>query len=200
MGSDRIKNISENIISNAWATLKNVFFDYKNRDGSWSSIKREVYDRGDGAAALLYNVKNRTVLLIKQFRLPAYLNGHKTGFLLEVCAGIIDEKDPEKTILREIEEETGYRLPNVEKVMASYMTPGASTEIVHLYLAPYSKEFKVTDGGGLDSENEDIEVVEYAFAKALSLIKSGEIQDAKTIILLQQLALSGKMSASLPEY
>lgn len=197
MSSGRIKNISENVISNAWATLKKVCFEYKNSNGTWSPVTREVYDRGDGAAALLYHIEKGTVLLIKQLRLPAYLNGHETGFLLEVCAGIMDEKDPEKTILREIEEETGYRLPKVEKVMAPYMTPGASTEIIHLYLAPYSEEFRVTDGGGLDSENEDIEVVEYAFAKALSLIKSGEIQDAKTIILLQELALSGKMNTFL---
>ena len=187
----RLKNIRQEIISDAWATLKNVFFDYKNSDGSWSkNIKREVYDRGDGAAALLYNLEKKTVILIKQFRIPAYLNGHPSGFLLEACAGMMDEKDPKKTILREIREETGYRILNIEKVASPFMTPGASTEIVHLYLGSYTDAQKIGDGGGLDGENEDIEVVEYAFAKALLLLQSGEIQDAKTIILLQHLALS----------
>ena len=189
----RVKNITEKVISNTWATLKEVFFDYQNTDGSWSHIKREVYDRGDGAAALLYNPDKGTVILIKQLRLPAYLNGHPTGFLTEACAGMMDENDPEQTILREIEEETGYCLQTVEKVASSYMTPGAGTEIVHLFLARYTEDMRVSDGGGLETENEDIEVMEYAFAKALSLLKAGQIQDAKTIILLQHLALSGKM-------
>lgn len=190
----RIKNVREELISTAWATLKNVYFDYRDSKGVWSkNIKREVYDRGDGAAALLYNVKNRTVLLIKQLRLPAYLNGHPSGFITEVCAGMMDEVDPEKTILREIEEEMGYRLSKVEKVVSSYMTPGASTEIVHLFLAEYDASLKINEGGGLETEHEDIEVVEYDFAKALQLINNGEIQDAKTIILLQHLALSEKM-------
>lgn len=195
--ASRIKNKSEMILSSAWATLKSVSFDYKHSNGSWSHIKREVYDRGDGAAALLYNAQSGKVLLIKQFRIPAYLNTHPTGFLIEACAGMIDRETPEYTIIREIEEETGYRIPSVEKVATVFMTPGASTERIHLYFAPYSEDLKVSQGGGLDAEHEDIEVVDYAFAKALSLIKTGEIQDAKTVILLQQLALSGKMSTSL---
>lgn len=191
--SERIRNVAEGIISEQWATLKNVYFDYKDSDGSWVRIKREVYDRGDGACALLYNHEKGTVLLIKQFRLPAYLN-EDSGFLIEACAGVIENETPEKTILREIQEEAGYRISKVTKVADVFMSPGASTERVHLYIGPYEDAQKVSDGGGLETENEDIEVIEYAFAKALKDLKKGLIRDAKTIILLQHLALSGLMN------
>lgn len=191
--SRRIKNIEEEIISEQWATLKKVGFDYQNKDGNWLAVKREVYDRGDGACALLYNKEKGSVLLIKQFRLPSYLQGDN-GFLLEACAGMIEDETPEKTILREIQEETGYRISTVTQVAAIFMSPGSSTERIHLFIAPYADHQKVSAGGGLDSEQEDIEVVEYAFAKALQDIKNGNIKDAKTVLLLQHLALSGLMN------
>lgn len=191
--SRRIKNIEEEIISEQWATLKKVGFDYQNKEGNWLAVKREVYDRGDGACALLYNKEKGSVLLIKQFRLPAYLHGDD-GFLLEACAGMIEDETPEKTILREIQEETGYRISTVTQVAAIFMSPGSSTERIHLFIAPYADHQKVSAGGGLDSEQEDIEVVEYAFAKALQDIKNGNIKDAKTVLLLQHLALSGLMN------
>ncbi|WP_379952836.1 NUDIX domain-containing protein [Dokdonia sp. R78006] len=191
----RIKNIKEEIISDQWATLKKVYFDYQNEDGSWDQVRREVYDRGDGACALLYNVERQTVLLIKQFRLPAYLN-EDSGFLIEACAGMIEDETPEQTIIREIEEEMGYRIDSITKAGDFFMTPGASTERIHMFLASYEEGQKVSDGGGLATEHEDITVVEYAFAKALKALKNGEIRDAKTVILLQNLALSGIMERS----
>ncbi|AWH73584.1 GDP-mannose pyrophosphatase [Dokdonia sp. Dokd-P16] len=191
----RVKNIKEEIISDQWATLKKVHFDYQNEDGSWDQVRREVYDRGDGACALLYNVKRQTVLLIKQFRLPAYLNEHD-GFLVEACAGMIEDEIPEQTIIREIEEEMGYRIDNITKAGDFFMTPGSSTERIHMFLASYEEEQKVSNGGGLTTEHEDITVIEYAFAKALKALKNGEIRDAKTVILLQHLALSGIMERS----
>lgn len=190
--NSRVKNIKEEVISDRWATLKEVRFDYQDSDGSWISVKREVYDRGNGACVLLYNIEKQTVLLIKQFRLPAYLNGDN-GFLIEACAGIIEDETPEQTIIREIEEETGYTIKSLTQVGDVFMTPGASTERIHLFIAPYHSSQKVNNGGGLATEHEDIEVVEYAFAKALQALKTGEIRDAKTVILLQHLALSGLM-------
>lgn len=193
--SNRIKNVAEEIISDQWATLKKVTYSYQNQDQSWSDVKREVYDRGYGACALLYNVKKQTVILIKQFRLPAYLAGDG-GFLTEVPAGIIEDEAPEQAIIREIEEETGYVIPALTSVGDIFTSPGAVTERIFLFVAPYDDAQKVTEGGGLDIENEDIEVVEYAFAKALQDVKKGVIKDAKTIILLQHLALSGVMKTS----
>lgn len=191
--STRIKNIKEEIISEQWATLKKVAFDYQNKEGEWATVQREVYDRGDGACALLYNQEKLSVLLIKQFRLPAYLNGDR-GFMIEACAGMIEDETPELTILREVKEETGYCIDKVTKVAAVFMSPGASTERIHLFLASYADHQKVSSGGGVATENEDIEVVEYAFAKALDLVKNGLITDAKTLLLLQHLTLSGLMN------
>ncbi len=190
--SERIKNINERILHDQWATLKSVSFDYKNADDRWTSVKREVFDRGDGASVLLYNNNKKTVILVRQFRLPAFLNGD-SGFLLETCAGMIEGQTPEKTVMREVLEETGYEIEILEKVADVFMSPGASTERIHLYIAPYDESQKVGAGGGLETEDEDIEVVEYAFAKALEDLSKGMIRDAKTVILLQHLALSGIM-------
>ena len=190
--SERIKNINERILHDQWATLKSVSFDYKNADDRWTSVKREVFDRGDGASVLLYNNNKKTVILVRQFRLPAFLNGD-SGFLLETCAGMIEGQTPEKTVMREVLEETGYVIEILEKVADVFMSPGASTERIHLYIAPYDESQKVGAGGGLETEDEDIEVVEYAFAKALEDLSKGMIRDAKTVILLQHLALSGIM-------
>jgi len=181
----RVKNLKTEILSNFWASLKKITFDYQTLDKTWHYVEREVYDRGQGVAVLLYNKERATVILVKQFRIPVYLNGDSEGMTLEVCAGMLDEDDPEKAIIREIEEETGYCLNQVEKVLTAYASPGADMEQVHLFIAAYNDDQKIHAGGGLATEHEDLIVEEYAFAKAYSMIQSGAITDAKTIILLQ---------------
>jgi nudix-type nucleoside diphosphatase (YffH/AdpP family) len=144
-----------------------------------------VYDRGNGAGILLYNRQQKTIILTKQFRLPAYLNGNETGMMVEVCAGLLDLDHPEQCIIRETEEETGYRISTVKKIMETYMSPGAITEILHLFVGEYDASMKVNDGGGLEHEQEEIEVIEMPFVEAYNKIATGEIKDAKTILLLQ---------------
>lgn len=180
-----IKIQKTELLSDNWYILNKVTFDYQKEDDSWITQKREVYDRGNGAAILLYNTKDKKVLLTRQFRLPTYLNENKTGMMIEVCAGLLDQDHPEQCIIRETEEETGYRITKVEKVMETYMSPGAVTEILHLFVGEYNETMKVSDGGGLESEQENIDVLEMSYAEAYAMIASGEIKDAKTILLLQ---------------
>ena len=165
--------------------MNRVTVDYQKKDGTWDTQKREVYDRGNGAAILLYNIHKRTVVLTRQFRLPTYMNGNPTGMLTEVCAGLLDEDDPVACIIRETEEETGYRLSSVRKVFESYMSPGAVTEILYFFVGEYDVSMKVSSGGGLDQEHEEIDVIEIPFEQAYLMIETGEIKDAKTIMLLQ---------------
>lgn len=146
---------------------------------------RQVYDRGDGVSILLYNQEKNSVILTRQFRLPTYLNGNPEGYLIEACAGKLDEKDPEKNIIKEVWEETGYRIKDPRKIFEIYMSPGSVTEKIHFYLSPYSPDMKLSSGGENKSEQEDIEVLELAFPDALEMIQTGQIKDAKTIILLQ---------------
>jgi len=178
-----INNIEN--LSNNWYTLDKVDFNYQTKDGKWQNQLRESYDRGDGAAILLYNTKNKTVILTKQFRMPSYLNEHEDGMMIEVCAGMLDKQDPITCIKNEAEEETGYKILNPKKVFEIYSTPGAVTEKIHYFIAEYSNEMKISEGGGLEEETEEIEVLELDFNKAIELVSSGEICDAKTIILLQ---------------
>lgn len=180
-----IKIQKTELLSDNWYILNKVTFDYQKEDNSWITQKREVYDRGNGAAILLYNTQQKTVILTRQFRLPSYLNGNKTGMMIEVCAGLLDQDNPEQCIIRETEEETGYRITKVEKIMETYMSPGAVTEILHLFVGEYNEIMKVSEGGGLEHEQENIEVLEMSYNEAYSLIASGEIKDAKTILLLQ---------------
>jgi nudix-type nucleoside diphosphatase (YffH/AdpP family) len=177
------------ILSDNWYTLKKVTFNIQKKDGSTETQSREAYDRGNGAVILLYNKISNTVILTRQFRLPTYINGNSTGMLIEACAGLLDNDNPEECIKRETEEETGYKISKVEKIFEAYMSPGSVTEILHFFVAEYSKEMKITNGGGLEDEGEDIEVLELAFNEALSMIDSGEIKDAKTIMLLQYIRL-----------
>lgn len=177
-----VKNI---MLSDNWYILRKYIFEYKKRNGIIETHTREVYDRGNGAAVLLFNKKKNSVILTKQFRLPTYLNGNKTGMSIEVCAGMLDEKDPKKCIIRETREETGYNIQQACKVMEAYMSPGAVTEIIHFFTAECSDDMKIYKGGGRDDEDEEIEVLEYSFEKAYSMIETGEIKDAKTIMLLQ---------------
>ncbi len=181
----KVKNVEKILLSDNWYTLNKVVFDYQNRDGSWTSQAREAYDRGNGATVLLYNRQKRTVILIRQFRMPSYLNGNRDGMLIETCAGLLDGDDPETCVLKEAEEESGIRPKNAKKVFESYMSPGAVTEVIHFYVAEYTDADRIGPGGGLDSEQEDIEVLEVPFEKALEMVSDGTIRDAKTIMLLQ---------------
>ena len=185
----RFKNIQKEVLSDNWATLHKVTFDYQNSNGTWESHVREVYDRGNGAAVLLYNDEKDTVILTRQLRIPTYFNDNEDGMLIEVCAGLLDNHDPETAIKKEIKEETGYRLERVEKVLELYMSPGSVTETIHLFIASYTPIEKVSAGGGAPDESEDIEVLEYTFTQAYHMIQTGEIKDAKTVILLQHLML-----------
>ncbi|MFD1603113.1 NUDIX domain-containing protein [Flavobacterium artemisiae] len=179
------------LLSDNWYILNRVTFNYKKENQPVESHKREVYDRGNGAAILLYNTTKKTVVLTRQFRLPTYLNGNKTGMMIEVCAGLLDKDNAEQAVIRETEEETGYRLNKVQKVIETYMSPGSVTEILYLFVGEYDESMKVSEGGGLDAEQENIEVLELTFDEAYAMIESGEITDAKTILLLQHAKIKG---------
>ena len=191
MKNPEIKITETKLLSDNWYVLNKVTFDYQKKDGTIESHIREVYDRGNGAAILLYNTKKKTVILTRQFRLPTFLNGNKSGMMIEVCAGLLDQDNPEEAIIRETEEETGYRLTKAQKVIETYMSPGSVTEILYLFVGEYNEGMKVNDGGGLDAEQENIEVLEYTFDTAYAMIESGEITDAKTILLLQHAKIKG---------
>ncbi|MDH3322590.1 MAG: GDP-mannose pyrophosphatase NudK [Flavobacteriaceae bacterium] len=191
--NSKIKNVKTQILSEDWYTLNKVTFDYQLSDSQWVSQSRECYDRGNGATVLLYNTEKKTVVLVKQFRMPTYVNGHQTGMMIETCAGVLDGDDPITCIIKETEEETGYRIKNVKKIFESYMSPGAVTEILHFFIAEYNDQMKIGAGGGLDSEHEDIEILEMDFSKAIQMIENGEIKDAKTIMLLQYAQLNQLM-------
>ena len=191
MKNPEIKVTETKLLSDNWYILNKVTFDYQKKDGKVESHIREVYDRGNGAAILLYNTSKKTVILTRQFRLPTYLNGNKTGMMIEVCAGLLDQDNAEEAVIRETEEETGYRLQKVQKVLETYMSPGSVTEILYLFVGEYDETMKVNDGGGLDAEQENIEVLEYTFEEAYNMIESGEITDAKTILLLQHAKIKG---------
>ncbi|MDT3412805.1 NUDIX domain-containing protein [Kosakonia cowanii] len=177
-------------LSQDWGKLTKYTFDFRRRNGEWQRQSREVYDRGNGATILLYNRSKRSVILTRQFRLPLFVNDH-AGFLLEAAAGLLDELDAETRIKQEAEEETGYRLERVEKVFEAWMSPGSVSEKLHFFIAEYDESRRTGNGGGLVEEGEDIEVVEMTFTDALAAIRSGEIADGKTIMLLQHLALEG---------
>lgn len=185
MKYNNIRNIKKEVLSDNWYTLYKYTYDYKKADGSWETQEREAYDRGNGAAILLYNHHKGNVVLTRQFRMPTKVNGNATGMMIEVCAGLLDGDAPEDCIKKEVEEETGYQINQVQKVFESYMSPGSVTEILHFFIGEYSEKMKVGEGGGSDKESENIEVLEYTFEDALTMIKNGEIKDAKTIMLLQ---------------
>lgn len=184
-----IKIQKTEILSNDWYTLRKITYDYLKKDGSWETQSRETYDRGNGATILLYNTDLKTVILTKQFRLPSFINGNETGMLIESCAGLLDKDNPEDCIKRETEEETGYKISKVKEIFKAYMSPGSVTEILYFFIAEYSNTMKVNDGGGVEHEQEDIEVLEILYENALQMIDKGDIMDGKTIILLQYLRL-----------
>lgn len=181
-----IKIISTEILSQNFFTLKKVNYEFEKRDGTTEEVSREVYLTANGVAVLLFNREKSTVVLTKQFRMPTYLNKNSSGMMLEVCAGIVEEnEDPQEAVIREIEEETGYRIKEVKKIFEMYMTPGSVAEMLYYFTAEYLSNQKINEGGGLEDENEDIEVIELSFEAAYNKIKSGEIKDAKTALLLQ---------------
>ena len=179
------------LIAASWHVLRRTTYDYRRRDGSWTREQRETYDRGNGATILLYDTARRTVLLTRQFRFPVYVNGHPDGMLVETAAGLLDADDPDTAIRRETAEELGIEVHELEHVFDVFMSPGSVTERLHFYAAPYSLESRTGAGGGLPDDGEDIEAVELRFEDALDMIGTGEIADAKTIMLLQWAALRG---------
>ncbi|MGI8636992.1 MAG: NUDIX domain-containing protein [Segetibacter sp.] len=181
-----VKVTSTEILSNHFFPLKKVKYEFETDEGSVEGLTREVYFSKNGATVLLYNQENDTVILTRQFRIPTFLNNNPTGMMIETCAGIVEEnEDPTDGIIREIEEETGYKVEKVKKLFELYSTPGAVAEMLHYYVAEYSKEQKISNGGGLKEENEQIDVIELPFEEAFTKIQAGEIKDAKTVILLQ---------------
>ncbi|NWE38511.1 GDP-mannose pyrophosphatase NudK [Pseudomonas yamanorum] len=188
MDNSPVRIHTEELLSDNWYVLKKYTFDLRRRDGSWQSQTREIYDRGNGATILLYSREQRTVLLIRQFRMPTFVNGYH-GYLIESAAGLLDNASPEERIRLEAEEETGYRVGHVEKIYSAFMSPGSVTERIHFFIGEYQSGDRVSDGGGLEEEGEDIEVLELGFEAALSMVQSGEIVDGKTIMLLQYLEL-----------
>ncbi|MGZ8559303.1 MAG: GDP-mannose pyrophosphatase NudK [Chitinophagaceae bacterium] len=187
----KVNIIDTEILSNNWYTLKKVTYQIYKTNGEWETQKREAYDRGNGATILLYNTEQKTVILTKQFRMPTYINGNETGMLIEACAGLLDKDDPEDCIRRETEEETGYKISAVRKIYEAYMSPGSVTELIYFFIAEYSSAMKVNDGGGIQHEQEDIEVLEISIDDAFKMIENGEIKDGKTIMLLQYIKLNG---------
>lgn len=185
----RVRHIREQLLSDNWYTLKKYTFELLRRDGSWQEQSRESYDRGNGAVVLLYHKARQTVVLTRQFRFPVFVNGHH-GFLIEATAGLLDNASPEARIIAEAEEETGFHITHIEKVFESYMSPGSVTEKLFFFIAEYSDDDRQGSGGGVAEEGEDIEVLEWPFARALEAVRSGEIMDAKTIMLIQHLALN----------
>lgn len=186
----RVRLHAVQTLSDHWYTLRKVTFDLRRRDGQWQTLSREAYDRGHGAALLLFDPHRRTVVLTRQFRLPVFLNGGNDGMLMEACAGLLDGDDPQTCIRREAEEETGYHVRQPRKVFEAYMSPGSVTEKLHFFVAEYQPADRIRAGGGLREEGEDIEVIEMSLDEALARIHTGAIQDGKTVMLLQHAALA----------
>jgi nudix-type nucleoside diphosphatase (YffH/AdpP family) len=187
--SDRIRVKNVRVLSDNYATLKDTTFEWRRTNGEWQTQSRETFDRGNAATLLPYNLRRRSVVLVQQFRYPAYVNGHD-DLMIEAAAGLLDDESPENRICAEVEEETGYRLRKVQKVFEAFMSPGAVTEKLHFFVAEYAPDMKVGAGGGIAGEGEDIEVLELSIDAALDMIGDGRIVDAKTIMLLQYAALN----------
>ncbi|WP_410014097.1 GDP-mannose pyrophosphatase NudK [Sodalis sp. C49] len=188
-----IKIIENKLLSDHWFVLRRFVFELQRKDGTPVRQMREVYDRGNGAVILLYNRAKNSVVLIRQFRMPTYVNGNATGMLLEACAGLLDDDSPEACIRREAIEETGYAVGTVEKLFSAYMSPGGVTEILHFFAAEYDDAQRDNSGGGIDDE--DIEVLELPYPEAMAMVQDGRIQDGKTIMLLQQAHIRGWLKA-----
>ena len=187
MATERVQITEEKLLSDNWYILKRFTFNYLGKNGQWTTQQREAYDRGNGATILLHNPQTDTVILTRQFRLPTFVNGNPTGMLIETCAGLLDDEGPDDAIRRETEEETGYRIESVQKVMEAYMSPGSVTEKLFFYLAEYTADTERNAGGGIDEE--EIDILELPVSQAYDMVRRGEIMDGKTIMLLQHLRL-----------
>ncbi|GAB3233960.1 GDP-mannose pyrophosphatase NudK [Algoriphagus aestuariicola] len=186
-----VKITDTQILSDNWYILKKITYRYSKKNGEVLTQSREAYDRGNGATILLYHPEQKTVILTRQFRLPTYINGNESGMLIEACAGLLDNENAEDCIKRETEEETGYKISKVRKIFEAYMSPGSVTEILHFFIAEYRNDMKVSEGGGAEHEEENIEVLEIPIDQAMAMVESGEIKDGKTILLLQFVKLKG---------
>ncbi|MVM41462.1 GDP-mannose pyrophosphatase NudK [Spirosoma sp. HMF3257] len=187
MSTGRVQITEEKLLSDNWYILKRFTFNYLGKNGQWTTQQREAYDRGNGATILLHNPQADTVILTCQFRLPTFVNGNPSGMLIEACAGLLDDDHPDDAIRREMEEETGYRIQSVQKIMEAYMSPGSVTEKLFFYLANYTADTERNAGGGIDEE--EIDILELPLSQAMDMIQRGEIMDGKTIMLLQYLRL-----------
>ncbi|MGC2809456.1 MAG: NUDIX domain-containing protein [Bradyrhizobium sp.] len=174
------------ILAKAKGVLTKVTYRFRNRHGEWKNNTREVYDNGNSAVAIPYDPDRGTILLTKQLRIPAFLQDGKEK-LLEACAGKLEGEVPEQRMVKEIEEELGYRIDRLDRLFELYMSPGAVMEKITFFTCRYSPADRVSAGGGLADEGEDIEVVEIELQKAVAMISAGQIIDAKTVILLQHL-------------
>ncbi|MFI1989043.1 NUDIX domain-containing protein [Actinoplanes sp. NPDC020271] len=197
-GNPDVTVLDVELLAAAWHVLRRTTYDFRRSDGTVSREQRETYDRGDGATVLLYDVERETVLLTRQFRYPVYVNGHPDGMLVETAAGLLDGDDPAAAIRREASEELGVVIGELEPVFAVWTSPGSVTERVHCFAAPYTAASRVGPGGGLPDDGEDIAAVELPFAHAVKQIETGEIADAKTIMLLQWAALRGPFRQAAP--
>ena len=191
VGNADVRILEERVLAHDWYLLRKTTFEHRRRDGRLQVVSRETYDRGNGVALLLFNAARGTVILIRQFRFPAWVNGCADGMLVETCAGLLDGNDPLAAMRREAIEETGYAVKSPRKVFEAYMSPGSVTEKLHFFVAACDDADRQGAGGGEAHEGEDIEVLELPLARALAMIASGEIQDGKTIMLLQHAAMAG---------
>lgn len=190
MAKAEIRNVTSTLLSDEWATLTQYRFDLKRRDGVWEPQIRESYDRGHAAVILPYDPARKTVLLVRQFRLPVHLQGDD-NLLIEACAGLLEGDDPVTCIRKEAEEELGYRLVDVTHHYDIYMSPGSVTEKLSFFTCRYSPADRISSGGGNAHEGEDIEVIELPLDEAWAKVKSGEIIDAKTVLLIQHALIEG---------
>ena len=190
-----INIIKDKILSENWFVLRNMTYELTRSDGSVVRHKREVYDRGNGATILLYNRHKQTVVLVRQFRIATWVNGNEDGMLIETCAGLLDSDEPEACVRKEAIEETGFEVGEVRKLFELFMSPGGVTELIHFFIAEYNDTQRANDGGGVDDE--EIEVLELPYHRALEMMANGEIRDGKAVILLQYLQTSGLMDGDL---
>ena len=191
VGNERLRILEERVLAHDWFLLRKTTFETRRRDGRTQVVSRETYDRGNGAVLLLFDAARATVVLTRQFRFPAYVNGCADGLLIEACAGLLDGDDAESAIMREAAEETGYVPRAPRKVFEAYMSPGSVTEKLSFFVAEYDAADRASAGGGAHAEGEDIEVIELPLARALQMVESGAIEDGKTIMLLQHAAIKG---------
>jgi nudix-type nucleoside diphosphatase (YffH/AdpP family) len=187
--SDRIRVKDVRLLSDNHYTLKTTTFAWRRANGEWQTQHRETYDRGNGATLLPYNLRQRSVVLVRQFRYPAYVSGYD-DLMIEAVAGLLDNESPEARIRAEAEEESGYRLSDIRKVFKAFTSPGAVTEKLHFFVAEYEPDMRIGSGGGNPDEGEEIEVLELSIDEALAMIADRRIVDAKTIMLLQYAALN----------